>query len=94
MTNNNHYVIIRRGVKDHVVEGPYSKQIARLARERYFFTNHDNVCDTTPARLTITHGHSYPITCCSVQELSDWDKGSLNGNDGKNLPRLDPGKLF
>lgn len=90
-----YYVVIRRGVKDHVIEGPYaSRQTARLARERYFFTSYDDVCDRTPDRFTRSHSHSYPIACCTVQDLPNWKKGSLNGVDTKDLPVISIGTLF
>lgn len=90
-----HYVTIRRGKKDHVVAGPFeSKQRARLVREKYFFTGYDEHCDATPDRQTISHGHSYPISCCSVQQLPEWRNGSLHGVTVENLPNVDPGNLF
>ncbi len=90
-----HYVVIRRGKKDHIVAGPFTtKQRARLVRENYFFTGYDKVCDQVPDHQTISYGHSYPISCCSVQNLPNWQNGSLHGSDVEFSTTIEPGRLF
>jgi len=75
-----YYATIRYGKITYIIEGPYDVRLnAEMARDDYFFTSYDLICNETPANLKITEPGSFPVAMFSVRKLPDWSNGSLYG---------------